>query len=77
MLLWLTPSLTVGTDLPDADYLNADDAISYIETARGTQYAVVRDEATATEVLRHFGLTEDEIEDRFSFARTGRLVHGV
>jgi hypothetical protein len=76
MILWLTPSLKIDTDLPARDYLTAEQAISHIEATSGTDHAVVRDEATARQVLQHFGLTEDEIADRFSFARTGRLVHG-
>ena len=72
MLLWITPSLAIGTDwVEDALWQDADEATAYI---RAGNTAFVDTEATACHVLANLGLTPAEIADRIGFAKTGQVL---
>lgn len=75
VLLWITPSLAVGTNWPQEDLLDADEATTWIQAGADPRWAVVRDEDTARQVLDNLGLTAEEIEDRLHFAHTGEVLH--
>lgn len=72
MLKWITTTLAIaGDEWPEEDVLDADEATTWIQEARGsgrTHVAFVENEVTARQVLDNLGLSEEEIEDRFSFA---------
>jgi hypothetical protein len=72
--LTLTPSLDVDPAAQEDDVIRA---YRLIADSGGRAIAVVRSEATATEVLRMLGLTDAEIEDRWHFALTGRVLGGT
>ena len=73
-MIWVTPSLAICADWPDEDLLDADEATAWIQSRKAPLWATVRDEATAIQVMDNFGLSQEEIEDRLYFAKTGRVL---
>lgn len=72
--MWITPALAISDDWPEEDLLDADEATEWIQSRKAPLWCVVRDEATAIQVMDNLGMTGAEIEDRLHFAKTGRVL---